>query len=291
MIDTVKRDFVLIPGLWAGAWIWDRVTGLLRGLGHRVRPVTLSGLAPGEGDPAGTGPADHVDDVVRVLKDGGLRDAVLVAHCYGGVVAGQVADREPGLVAHTVFVEAFLPHDGRSVLHAFPERVRAEELRLIAESGGLWPPPHVSEVAEGQDLSEEDARRLAGRLVGHPGRTVSEPVTLRSPLSARRATYVVCARDHFGERLPPDVEAMRDAPAWSFRTLDTGHWPMLSAPAELVAVLTEVAAEAAGETPGAAAGAPPGDPVASGEAPGAVAGTPGDPVASGRAARPAAEER
>ncbi|MFI6508993.1 alpha/beta fold hydrolase [Streptosporangium sp. NPDC050855] len=250
----MKRDFVLIPGLWAGAWIWERVTGLLRDLGHRVHPVTLSGLASGQGDPAGVGPATHVDDVVRVLKGEGLRDAVLVAHCYGGVVAGQVAEREPDLVAHTVFVEAFLPHDGRSVLHTFPESIRAGELRLIEEGGGRWPPPDVSEVAEGQDLSEQDALRLAGRLVGHPGRTVSEPVTLRRPLSERRATYVVCLQDHFGEDLSPEVEAMREEPAWTFRTLDTGHWPMVSAPDELVVILDEVAGQTPGEHPGAGPG-------------------------------------
>lgn len=32
---------------------------------------------------------------------------------------------------------------------------------------------------------------------------------------------------------------MRDEPNWTSRTIDTGHWPMVSAPGELVEQLDE----------------------------------------------------
>ena len=51
-------------------------------------------------------------------------------------------------VAHTVFVEAFLPHDGKSMLDAFDDaRQREDELNLIAENHGRWPPPDITDVA------------------------------------------------------------------------------------------------------------------------------------------------
>ena len=37
--------FVLVPGMWIGAWAWQRVTASLRGLGHDVYPLTLTGVA------------------------------------------------------------------------------------------------------------------------------------------------------------------------------------------------------------------------------------------------------
>jgi len=37
--------FILVPGAWLGAWAWSDVTAELRGGGHDVRPVTLTGLA------------------------------------------------------------------------------------------------------------------------------------------------------------------------------------------------------------------------------------------------------
>jgi hypothetical protein len=37
-----------------------------------------------------------------------------------------------------------------------------------------------------------------------------------------------------------DLSALRGEPGWSFRELEAGHWPMVSAPEDLVAVLAEV---------------------------------------------------
>jgi hypothetical protein len=38
---------------------------------------------------------------------------------------------------------------------------------------------------------------------------------------------------------------MREEPTWTFRTLETGHWPMVSDPGGLVALLDEAASELA----------------------------------------------
>lgn len=237
----MSTTFVLIPGPWMGAWVWEPVARGLRGLGHHVRTVTLSGLDDAGADVTGIGLDTHVDDVLEILKTEELSDVVLVAHSYAGIVAGQVADRAPDRVAHTVFVEGFLPHDGRSMLDAFPERVRADELRLIAVNGGRWPAPDASVVADGQDLTPAQARRLAARFVGHPGRTIAEPAVLTRPLDHLRATYIVCEKEHFGGRISADVTALRAAEGWTFRTLDTGHWPMISAPDRLVDLLDAAA--------------------------------------------------
>lgn len=237
----MKTSFVLIPGPWMGAWVWEPVTCGLRALGYSVQAVTLSGLDDAHADVTGIGLETHVEQVLGVLEKEKLSNMVLVAHSYSGIVAGQVADRAPG-VAHTVFVEGFLPHHGKSMLHAFPERQRADELRLIEANGGRWPAPDAEVVADGQGLSMRQARWLARRFVGHPGRTIAEPAVLTRPLTSLSATYVVCAKEHFGGRLSADVSALQAEPTWTFETLDTGHWPMVSAPDRLVSLLDAVAA-------------------------------------------------
>ena len=234
-------DFVLIPGAWMGAWVWEPVTRGLRELGHNVCPVTLSGLDEEDADVLDIGLETHVDDVLSILEEGDLRNAVVVGHLYAGIVAGQVADRAPDRVAHTVFVEAFLPHDGEPMLDAISEHGREEELRQIAANRGRWPAPGAAEVAHERDLSAEQARWLAERFVDHPGRTVSEPAILKRPLGERKATYIVCTMG--GHSASEDVAAMRKEPNWTFRTLEAGHWPMVSAPDELVALLAEIASE------------------------------------------------
>ena len=227
-------NFVLIPGAWMGAWVWNPVSSGLRALGHDVYALTLSGLDDEHADVSDVGLQTHVDDVLSVLEGNDLRDVAVVGHSYSGIVAGQVADRAPDRVAHTVFVDGFLPHDGKSMLDAFPEPQREDELRQIAENGGRWPAPDVAGAADGHGLPVEQARWLVERLVDHPGRTVSEPAVLSRPLAKQRATYIACTFE-----ISDDVAAMREEPSWTFRTLQTGHWPMVSAPDELVALLAD----------------------------------------------------
>ncbi|MEV4458274.1 alpha/beta hydrolase [Microbispora sp. NPDC049633] len=240
----MNKGFILIPGPWMGAWAWGPVARRLRGYGHAARAITLPGLADPDGDVAGVGLETHVGTVLSLLEEEDLRDVVLVAHSYSGIVAGQVADRAADRVAHTVFVEAFLPHDGKSMLHAFPDRQHAAELRLIEDNGGRWPAPDAAVVGEGQGLSRRQARWLAERLVGHPGRTIAEPAVLTRPLTQQRATYVVCSMEHFDGRVAADVDALRAAPNWRFHTLPTGHWPMISAPGRLALLLHRIAGRA-----------------------------------------------
>ncbi|MFI7639295.1 alpha/beta fold hydrolase [Nonomuraea sp. NPDC049400] len=234
------RSYVLVPGLWAGAWIWHRIARQLRAAGHRARALTLSGLSAPDTGARDVTLADHADDVLSVLIEEDLNDVILVAHDYGGIVAGSVVDRAPERVAHTVYVEAFLAHDGRSMLDAFPAGVRAEELRLIADNDGLLPPPPIAAVADGQDLSPGDARWLTKRFVGHPGRSLSDPATLGRPSARHPATYVMCEMDHFAGSVGEDIDRLRDEPGWTFRTLRTGRWPMLSVPGELAELLLDV---------------------------------------------------
>ena len=227
-------DFVLIPGAWMGAWAWEPVTRGLRALGHNVYSVTLSGLAE-YADVSGVGLETHVNDVLSLVQGSDLRDVAVVGHSYSGLVAGQAADRAPDRVAHTVFVDAFLPRDGGSLLDTFPEPQRTDELRQIAENGGRWPAPDVAGAADGHGLSTDQARWLVERLVDHPGRTVSEPAVLNRPLAEQRATYIACSFETSDE-----VAAMREEANWTFRTLGTGHWPMVSAPDELVTLLADI---------------------------------------------------
>ncbi|MEV4476636.1 alpha/beta hydrolase family protein [Nonomuraea salmonea] len=234
-------DFVLIPGAWSGAWVWDPVADALRERGHRAHSVTLTGLEPDAEEPSRVGLDDHVKDGLAMLS--GLDDVILVAHDYGGMVAGLVADHVPEQVTHSIYIEGFVPRDGLSTLDGLPDNQLAAERALIEAAGGLWPAPDHELLSDVPDLSDRDARRLAERLVPHPGRTLIEPVTVKHPIGP--ATYVVCDLDHTHGLLCPAIQALRSEPGWTFRTLDAGYWPMVSVPGQLAALLDEIAFEIA----------------------------------------------
>ncbi|MFF7791029.1 alpha/beta fold hydrolase [Streptomyces sp. NPDC007991] len=229
-------NFVLVAGAWLGAWAWDEVAAELRGAGHDVHPLTLSGLAEKQGEPAGQ--QTHVRDIVDEVERLGLRDVVLVGHSYAGIPVGQAAERIGDRLRRVVFVDANVPVNGESFLSGWPsDHVR----RSIAEHEGCWPPLGAPDCA-GQGLTDEQIARFVGGSTPHPGTTLTEPAVLTRPLGELPATYVKCLLD--GDEPMPAVAELLKRDSWELVELDTGHWPMFSQPRALARLL-----DAAGARP------------------------------------------
>jgi len=223
--------FVVVAGAWLGAWAWDEVVPELRGAGHEVHALTLSGLAEKQGVPAGQ--RTHVQDIVDEVERLDLRDVVLVGHSYAGVPVGQAAERIGDRLARVVFVDANVPVDGRSFLDSFPsDFVR----KSLDENDGGWPPLDPDDYA-GQDLTAEQITRIITEGTTHPGATLTEPAVLAHPLADLPATYVKCLLD--GDELPAPADELVGSGRWDLVRMDTGHWPMFSRPRELARVLHE----------------------------------------------------
>ena len=232
------KTYVLVPGAWAGAWIWEAVAVGLREKGHKVHAVTLAGLRP-EDSARDVTLATHVQDVLDVLKDEQIHNAILVGHSYSGLVVGQVAAQMPEAVAHTVFSEAFLPVQGQSFLDVAGLDAVAEE-RRITENGGLWPPPTRQELEQQRELSAEQIDQLAHRLLKQPGRTLTDTADLAIPLARLRATLIFSDAWRAHNDQADLVDALVGQHGWQLQTLNKGHWPMLTAPAELCSRLLRI---------------------------------------------------
>lgn len=229
-------DFVLVAGAWLGAWAWEETAGELRAAGHGAYPVTLSGLAEKRGTPAGQ--RTHVADVVEEVDRLGLREVVLVGHSYSGIPVGQAAERIGERLARVVFVDASVPADGASFLSSW-EAGRPVVEASVAETGGFWAPLTAADCA-GQGLTDEQIARMVAGATPHPGATLMEPAVLARPLAGLPATYVKCLLD--GPEPADDVAGLLKSEHWELVEMDTGHWPMFSAPRELARVLIRAAA-------------------------------------------------
>ena len=113
--------FVLVHGAWAGGVVWRQLAPRLRKAGHEVYAPTLTGI--GERKHLLSREIDldtHIQDVIGVVEEEDLSDIVLVGYSYGGMVISGVADRVPEKVASLVYLDAFVPENGQSLLSLLP---------------------------------------------------------------------------------------------------------------------------------------------------------------------------
>ena len=108
--------FVVAHGAWSSAWAWKKMRPLMRAAGHEFWTPSYTGL--GERSHLASPDIDldtHIRDVINVLEFEDLTDIVLVGHSYGGMVATGVADGARERVGQVIYLDAFVPEDGKSL--------------------------------------------------------------------------------------------------------------------------------------------------------------------------------
>src|SRR3982074_3626919 len=126
--------FLVCHGAWSAGWAWKKMHPLMSAAGHRLVTPTYTGL--GEREHLANPSIDletHIQDVLNVIKYEDLRDIVLIGHSYGGMVATGVADRARDRIPPLLYLYAFVPDDGQSLLDL---NVQAQHhLEALAKQG------------------------------------------------------------------------------------------------------------------------------------------------------------
>jgi pimeloyl-ACP methyl ester carboxylesterase len=243
---TEMTTIVLVPGAWLGAWAWERVVPELTSAGHTPIAVTLPGLAERAGELAPTtGLMAHVRDVLALANRRDLRDAVIVGHSYGGAVVGAVARRAPRRFRSQIYVDTMPMSEGESLLDGFSPGGRAKFLDAVVSTRGtrVWPMPDpLSAQAPVDGLTLADLELLRRRGTPQPASTFEDclsGVTAAAPLPRYHGISCVGSDS-------PDAEKaafLAEHPDWTYDSLPTGHWPMLSSPRELAALIDRITRE------------------------------------------------
>jgi pimeloyl-ACP methyl ester carboxylesterase len=187
----------------------------------------------------------HIKDVLGVLEYEDLHDVILVGHSYAGMVIAGVAEKAADRIAHLVYLDAFVPADGKSLADYQPPEI----LQLFQESarkdgeGFRLPcviPAEAFGVTAGDDLAW-----VRPRLNAHPLKTKLDAVRLTNPKAAQiPRTFIYCndpAVGPFGQF----AERLRHDRTWRDAELAPGHDAMIKAPekvAELLLGCTELRA-------------------------------------------------
>ncbi|MGD9985846.1 alpha/beta fold hydrolase [Pseudonocardia sp.] len=240
--------YVLVPGFWLGAWAWDGVAARLRADGHDVHAVTPLGVGE-RATTADVSADDQVADIVSILRATSA-PVVLVGHSGAGPVVVAAAEKARGRVAHLVLVDTGPLPDGMAHIDFHEPPVQEWIRARIAADDGWYPVPDVDRLrAWGVSLDGLDDDTLetmwagatpepGGVVTGSASRGTNDPTLPKTLVASSFPSGQVRALAAAG--VPAFVELA--GPEWDIRDLPTGHWPMLSEPDALAAVLQGVGA-------------------------------------------------
>ena len=231
-----RRDmttFVLVHGSYQGGWIWQPVADRLRAAGHKVYAPSLDGCAERKSQlRPGITTESQADEIAELLFYEDLQRCRAGRHQLGrhGGVPRRRADARPGRPAGLC--------------------------RCAGAAGRRADPRHRHALDRGAERRSPPARRARMRRTGcspistrqtrawaldrytlHPIGIYESPVKLDNFWTSRgRPRVIWCTR----AQNPGEAHQRRTAEKLGakWHELDTGHYPMLSMPDELTALLT-----------------------------------------------------
>ena len=238
--------FVLIHGMFHGAWCWDRLLPDLAARGHSAIVPNLAGCA-GDATPAGECTLERwANDVADEIRAQG-EPVIVVGHSRGGLVASQVAENAAEHVQASVYLAAVLIPDGTAM---------AGMADLLEKSGyeygmagfpirfsedGLWAFPPDPDAWFHDGYSDADKAWSRDRIAPEPTPPMPAPLRLSAERYGRVPRfYIETVQDKIMPVATQRALAAIAAPVETL-TLDTGHMPIVTHTAELAGMLDAIA--------------------------------------------------
>ena len=240
-------NFVLVHGAWHGGWCYRDTAAALRNAGHTVFTPTHTGVGERAHQACESITLEtHVRDVAGCIEAEELDDVILCGHSYGGMVITQLADRISDKIRALVYLDAFVPQHGDSLISLLIEALEPEVaqqfiggFRGAAQEGGsgmMQPIP-----AEVFGILETNRNWVERRCVPQSLATFEMPVLLNNVNSstARKVYILADSWDpspfrHFADKYSKDS-------AWQIIKMPSSHDVMVDMPQELAEELLKLA--------------------------------------------------
>jgi pimeloyl-ACP methyl ester carboxylesterase len=224
-------DIVLLGGLWLPRKEWDQVVETLAELGHRGVPVLL----PGQGD--GNRTATLEDQVAAVLLavDESEGKPLVVGHSAASALAWIAADARSQQVAGVVLIGGFPTPDGASYADFFP----------VVDGVMPFPGWEPFEGPDSADLDQATRDRLTAEMIPVPEGVSRGVVQLEDDRRYEVPVTVICpefspaeAQEWMNAGQVPELPLVKHL---ELVDIDSGHWPMVTQPRVLAALLAAAA--------------------------------------------------
>jgi len=217
---------MLVGGSGLGPWAWERVAPSLRRQGFQVMTPQLRSTGEDSTPPGTVDLDDWVEDVASALS--GHTEVTLLAHSFAGYVAAAVMERDPSSLRQVVLLDAVIPQPNRSWFDAMGPEVAGFMTSLARDGAIPWfSREQLDQLYPGHGITDADYAWMQAHLTGQPiGTCTQAAITRPMKAGSTRVAYIRCLRTN-----PPAADPSAIQPDWAYRTLDDGHWPMITDPA------------------------------------------------------------
>jgi hypothetical protein len=240
--QSAQKTFVLVPGTFFGAWTWRRVSDRLEKQGHKVYPMSLTGVADRSHLLSKDINLDtHIADIANLLEWEDLTDICLVAHSYAGYPASGALERIGNRVSSIVWVDASKPADGQRFFDELAEaakEITAVKDILKVEDGAISiPPPKKVPLTDAKD-----AAWVLSKVTPQPIGPWLQPVKLSGARErVAKKTYIRLPKFPFPGLDKAYAECKADKSWTTLENTTSVHVVMVAEPEWLTGVLLQAA--------------------------------------------------
>jgi pimeloyl-ACP methyl ester carboxylesterase len=236
-----SKTYVLVHGAWQAAYSWKQVKLELEKRGNKVIAVDLPGHGDDNTDPSGIHMESYKAKVVAAIQAEPGK-VVLVGHSMGGMVVSITAEAIPSKIERVIYVGAFIPKDGQSLLEvsgADKESLLSEQLEL---KGLLLGIKNLSLVPKlfAEDATEDLKKELSDKYRADPFLPFNEHVALSNQnFGSVIKSYIRTTKD-LAIGITLQNQMIKDAKIIDIRDIASSHCPQLSKPVELTNILIAI---------------------------------------------------
>lgn len=239
----MKKNYILLHGAWHGSWCYNKI--LLQLEKSNINAITVD--LPGHMNNAVEFDKVTLDQYVTHVTDITLscdQPVTLVGHSMSGIVISQVAENIPDKIEELIYLAAFVPEYDGSLLDEQNAALRPSvggEIRINEEECSIW----FKDKEKTRDLfynecTKNDQDFALKHLQKQPLIPFANKVVLTDEnFGSVKKSYIRCIRDK-AIHIDDQDRMIQKIPNWhKIHAIDTDHSPFLSAPDELVEILTQ----------------------------------------------------
>ena len=237
-----SSTIVLVHGAWSDATAWQAVVPLLKAQGHEVIAVNLPGHGNDATSFAGIGLQSYVDAVKNAIGD--RKNVILAGHSMAGIVISQVAEEIPGQIKELIYLAAYLPQNGESLLSLAKQDADSHIGKFLQ----IDPTTGSANVAKdgvidvfAADAPAQIGDYLANNIKPEPLAPLATPVTLTAEkFGSVKKVYIHTTEDHAVSLSLQQKMVAANGHVSKEYSLASSHTPFISMPDKLAGILLEV---------------------------------------------------